>query len=79
MIMKNLFSNNINPEEIEKELGFNAVRSSGSGGQNVNKVATAVQLRFDVGKLLLEARSFTRSVCIGAAQACFAGADDDGH
>lgn len=30
----------------ESELEFNFVRSSGPGGQNVNKVATAVQLRF---------------------------------
>jgi ribosome-associated protein len=29
------------------ELSFNAVRSSGAGGQNVNKVATAIHLRFD--------------------------------
>jgi len=31
----------------ESELEFVFVRSSGPGGQNVNKVATAVQLRFD--------------------------------
>jgi ribosome-associated protein len=30
------------------ELEWDFVRSSGPGGQNVNKVATAVQLRFDV-------------------------------
>ena len=30
----------------EEELKFTFVRSSGPGGQNVNKVATAVQLRF---------------------------------
>lgn len=32
----------------EKEIQQEFVRSSGPGGQNVNKVATAVQLRFDV-------------------------------
>ena len=30
------------------ELKFNYIRSPGPGGQNVNKVATAVQLRFNV-------------------------------
>ena len=32
----------------EDELHFDFIRSAGPGGQNVNKVATAVQLRFDV-------------------------------
>lgn len=32
----------------ESELKMEFVRASGPGGQNVNKVATAVQLRFDV-------------------------------
>ncbi len=32
----------------ETELQFNFIRSSGPGGQNVNKVSTAVQLRFDI-------------------------------
>ena len=32
----------------EKEIQENFVRAPGPGGQNVNKVATAVQLRFDV-------------------------------
>ncbi len=31
-----------------RELTFDFVRSAGPGGQNVNKVATAAQLRFDV-------------------------------
>jgi ribosome-associated protein len=33
----------------ERELQIDFIRASGPGGQNVNKVATAVQLRFDVG------------------------------
>ena len=36
----------INIDESEIEESF--VRSSGPGGQNVNKLSTAVQLRFDV-------------------------------
>ena len=32
----------------EQELSERFVRSAGPGGQNVNKVATAVELRFDV-------------------------------
>jgi ribosome-associated protein len=32
----------------EEELKFAFIRSSGPGGQNVNKVSSAVQLKFDV-------------------------------
>ena len=32
----------------DRELELSAIRSSGAGGQNVNKVATAIHLRFDI-------------------------------
>ena len=31
-----------------REIDINAVRSQGAGGQNVNKVSTAIHLRFDI-------------------------------
>ena len=37
-------------EKITSELKFKAVRSSGAGGQNVNKVASKVVLSFDLWK-----------------------------
>ena len=37
-------------EKIISELSFKAVRSSGAGGQNVNKVSSKVVLTFDLKK-----------------------------
>lgn len=37
-----------NIEINENDLMFSFIRSSGPGGQNVNKVSTAVQLKFDL-------------------------------
>ncbi len=39
-------SNKVNIED--KEISLKAIRSQGSGGQNVNKVSTAIHLRFDI-------------------------------
>src|SRR6056297_2288935 len=51
----------------ESELHFDFVRASGPGGQNVNKVATAVQLRFDTARLAEPLR--TRSLKLAGARA----------
>jgi ribosome-associated protein len=38
----------VNKQQVHSELQFKAVRSSGAGGQNVNKVSSKVELSFDV-------------------------------
>ncbi|WLD24134.1 alternative ribosome rescue aminoacyl-tRNA hydrolase ArfB [Flavobacterium dauae] len=40
----------MNKEIIQTEILYKAVRSSGAGGQNVNKVATKVQIQFFAGQ-----------------------------
>ena len=44
---------------IEAELSFSAVRSSGPGGQNVNKVSTAVEMRFHEAKDFVASWDYT--------------------
>jgi ribosome-associated protein len=39
---------NMNTENILKELKFKGIRSSGPGGQHVNKVSSKIELTFDL-------------------------------
>ncbi len=59
----------MNKEKLLSDLHFKAVRSSGAGGQNVNKVSSKVVLTFDLNsaqgltdeeKLLLETKLTSR-------------------
>jgi ribosome-associated protein len=48
----------------EAEVEMSAVRSSGAGGQNVNKVSSAIHLRFDVAASSLPAAVKARLLAV---------------
>ena len=43
----------MNTENLIKELSFKGVRSSGAGGQHVNKVSSKIELSFNIQKSII--------------------------
>lgn len=56
------------PDIPENALSYRFVRSSGPGGQHVNKVSTAVQLRVQLAKTRLDKRVLERLIRMAGHQ-----------
>ena len=57
----------------EREVEFTAIRAQGAGGQNVNKVSSAIHLRFDIGGSTLPADVKARILALSDSRITEAG------